>query len=69
MLAFTDSIGQGPRGALFAIRLNSFFLLRFHHSLVPTHIDEGLLVEELLLLVTDHLLGSRLDTEAGNRLD
>ena len=36
---------------------------------MPAHIDKCLLVEELLLLVTDQLLGESLDTEASIRLD
>ena len=38
-------------------------------TIVIAHIDKGLLVEELLLKVTDHLLSVGLDTEASIRLD
>jgi hypothetical protein len=69
MLAFTDSIRQAPRGTSFAVGISDLLLLRFLHSFMPAHIDKGLLVEELLLGVADHLLAFRLDTEASNRLD
>ena len=44
-------------------------LLRFVNQLMEAHIDECLLVKELLVLVADHLLGKGLDTEASIWLD
>ena len=69
VLAFADSIGQTPGGAALAIWLLDLFLLRLVDKLVPTHIDKGLLIEERLLVITDHLLCGGLDAETVVWLD
>ena len=69
VLSLTDSVWETPRGSTFAIGLDNLCAFRFIKKLMPADIDEGLLVEELLLVVTDHLLGSSLDTEAADGLD
>ena len=69
MLAFAHPVGQTPASASFAIWTRHFLLLRLVDALVPTHINKGLLVKELLPLIADHLLTKGLNTEARTRLD
>ena len=64
VLALTHSVGQAPRGASLAVRADLLPAIWLLDKLVPADIHEGLLVEELLLLVTHHLLCTCLDTEA-----
>lgn len=64
VLAFTHAIRETPARALLAIGLCNFLALRFVDQLVPTHIYEGLLIEERLFLVANHLFSRRLDTKS-----
>ena len=69
MLALAHPVGQAPTSASFAIWTRHFLLLRLVDSLVPTHIDKGLLVKELFSCIANHLLTKRLYAEASIRLD
>ena len=69
VLALADAVREPPRCASFAIRLGDFLPLWLINSIVIANVNKGLLVEELLLEVADHLLTEGLDTEASIRLD
>ena len=69
MFSLADSVRQTPRRSSLAIWPRYLLSLRLVDAIVPAHIDKGLLVEELLLLITDELLGKSLDAKAANRLD
>ena len=69
VLALADTVGKAPSYALLTISASNLLLLGLFDILVPTHIDEGLLIEERLLVVTDHLLRRCLDAEACDWLD
>ena len=64
VLAFTDAVGQAPRGSFLAVGLGDFLALRLLDQLVPAHVHKRLLVEERFLVIADHLLGEGLDAEA-----
>ena len=69
MLALAHPVWQAPTSAFLSIWTRHFLLLRLVDGLVPTHIDKGLLVKELLSLIANHLLTKGLNAEASIRLD
>ena len=68
-LTLPDTVGQRPGSALLAIWAHFSPLLRCFERLVPTNIDEGLLLKEFLLVLTNKTLGCRFDTETSHWLD
>ena len=69
VLALADSVGEAPGSSFLAVGLDHLLALRLVDTIVVAHVDEGLLVEELLLEVADHLLSESLDTKASGGLD
>ena len=69
VLAFAHSVWKTPGSASLAVWASDFLALGLLNRLVPTNIEERLLVEELLFVVADHLFGGGLDAKASSWLD
>jgi hypothetical protein len=68
-LTLRNTVREGPSSARLSISARLRPLLGEFKRLMPTHINESLLVEEFLLGFVHQTLTRRLDTETFKRLD